>query len=114
MSVDRLSANMPQTDAGRLDASQSARRTHETGERAASSGPETARPQVDTVELSAASKGLVERAGASADAPPSGTLSADRLKEVLQRVESSYYDRADVRDKVADRVAKDLGPIKSE
>lgn len=111
MSVNRLSAQTPQPDPGRLDTSRSVRRSAEQAEpEQPAPAPESARPTGDTVELSAASTSLVDRAGGSADAPPSGTLSAERLKQVLTRIEGNYYDRPEVRDTIANRVAKDLGP----
>jgi hypothetical protein len=116
MSVDRVNANnVPQPDAGRLDASQAARRSAQAAEdQTASAAPAQGKPAADTVELSAASKSLVEQAGDTGDVPPSGTLSAERLKTVLDRVESNFYDRANVRNEIASRVAKDLGPSRSE
>jgi hypothetical protein len=66
------------------------------------------------VELSTASKSLVERAGGVANGPPSGTLPAERLKQILARVESNFYDRPEVRDTIASRVATHLGPIQPE
>jgi len=41
--------------------------------------------------------------------PPHGTLSAERLREVLQRLEARFYDRPDVRNRIARALSNDLG-----
>jgi hypothetical protein len=41
--------------------------------------------------------------------PPHGTLSAERLREVLQRLEAKFYDRPDVRNRIARALSNDLG-----
>ena len=64
-------------------------------------------PADGTVEPPTISRSLVEP-GETAGAPPHGTLSAERLREVLRRLNSNFYDRADVRDEIALRVAREL------
>ncbi len=56
----------------------------------------------------------VEQEGESADAPPHGTLSADRLRDVLERLRSNFYDRPEVRDQIARGLAQDLGSQPTE
>lgn len=60
----------------------------------------------DQVQLSAEARA----AGGTGGTSPSG-LSADRLQEILKRLTSGYYDSAQVVDRVAEGVQKDLtGP----
>lgn len=56
----------------------------------------------DSVSISDASRTV------SSGATPAGTLDPAKLQLVTSRIESGYYDRADVRDAVARKVAKDL------
>lgn len=49
-----------------------------------------------------------EHAGETAGAPPQGTISAERLREVLDRLKTGFYDRPGVRDQVACGVTRDL------
>jgi hypothetical protein len=53
---------------------------------------------------------LQSQAGEKAEAPPYGTISADRLREVVDRLESSFYDRPEVLDRIARALIRDLGP----
>ena len=41
-------------------------------------------------------------------APPEATISAERLREVLDRLKTGFYDRPEVRDQVARGVTRDL------
>jgi hypothetical protein len=40
--------------------------------------------------------------------PPRGTLSPERLREIAARLESNYYDRPEVVDRIAGRLLPDL------
>lgn len=106
MSVDPLnSRGLSSADAGRIAGSQSARRNEPPVE-----GPqdELAHSSGDSVELSAASRTLVDRADGAGDVPQ-GTVSSTRMQEVLRRLTDGYYDGAAVRAEVARRVQPDLG-----
>jgi len=59
-------------------------------------------------EGEARSRRLVEQAGETGGAPPQGTISAERLREVLDRLTTGFYDRPEVRDQVARAVTRDL------
>jgi hypothetical protein len=69
---------------------------------------EPVRPAGDNVSLSDAARQLAAQAasGARSGEPQ---LSADRLKEIGQRVANGFYDRPDVVAETARRVAPDLG-----
>jgi hypothetical protein len=106
MSVDPLkSHSLPQADAGRLGASASARRSD------AAAGDTPSDPvaaAADRVQLSAASRTLVEQAD-EASRVPQGTLAPERLRELLHRLSGEFYHSADVRDAIAAGVRRDLG-----
>jgi hypothetical protein len=117
MSVDPLNPNGGSpADPGRLDASHAARRSSPAirDDKGDAAPPNQGRTAADRVELSDASRNLVEQAKGAAETPPSGTVSAERLRTVLARIDSKYYDSAAVRDQVAHHVAKDLGPTPTE
>ena len=70
----------------------------------------------DSVELSADYKALAARsadaAGAIGAAGATGEaagLSQERMREVLDRMKSGFYDSAHVRDQIAGRIQQDLG-----
>src|SRR6185437_8154317 len=65
-----------------------------------------ARDAGDSIQLSSASLALHANAAASAGAPPSGTVSADRMRSVLSRVASGYYDQPGPRAASAAGVAR--------
>jgi hypothetical protein len=67
----------------------------------------TATPQ-DSVSLSQTVRELQDRLGL--DAIPSGTLSPERLKEIVSRVADGHYDRPEVLDALAKHLASELGP----
>jgi len=52
---------------------------------------------------------LQSQAGEKTEAPPSGTISADRLCEVVDRLQSNFYDRPEVLDRIARALVRDLG-----
>ena len=74
----------------------------------APAGDSDAPAQRDSVELSSESRQLGESAAAGAPALPSGSLTAERLREVAARIEAGFYDAPAVRDRVAERLASDL------
>jgi hypothetical protein len=49
-----------------------------------------------------------EQAGETGGARPQGTISAERLREVLDRLKTGFYDRPEVRDQFARGVTSDL------
>lgn len=111
MSVDPLNPRgVPSTDAGKVAGSHSARRQDPPVEQPQG---ETTRAPGDSVELSAASRTLVERADEAARVPE-GTVSPTRLHEVLRRLTDGFYDGADVRTEVARRAQHDLGLSRPE
>jgi hypothetical protein len=104
----------PKTYNARLppDAAQSAR--HPAPEAEGKPAAQTGLSAEETVELSAASRSLVEQAGESGEAPPHGTISAERLREVAQRLKSNFYERPEVRDHIACGLTKHLGAQPTE
>jgi hypothetical protein len=56
---------------------------------------------------------LQSQAGEKTEAPPYGTISADRLREVVDRLESNFYDRPEVLNRIARALVRDLGPPRS-
>jgi hypothetical protein len=62
----------------------------------------------DTVELSSASVRLSGQA-VGADAPPSGTLSTERMQSILDRLSNHHYDQPAVHAAIASGVARDMG-----
>ena len=103
MSVDPVkspAAAAPPCDVGRLAASRSRRHPETPAEGSAE--------PADSVELSAASRGLMERSD-EAERVPEGTLSPERMRDVLRRLADNGYDSTEARDVIARRVRKDLG-----
>jgi hypothetical protein len=110
MSVDPLKSNaLAHADAGRTGSSSAARRSDASSVESQSEQPIAA----DSVQLSAASRSLVE-ATAEADRVPEGTLSPERMREVLRRLDQDQYSSAEVQDKVAHAVLRDLGLSRTE
>jgi hypothetical protein len=79
------------------------------------SGEETRRAAAalaagDQVRLSADARGLVDQVQAPAPVERGSAtgLSAEKLKTVLERMQSGFYDRAEVRDATALGISKDL------
>jgi hypothetical protein len=68
----------------------------------------------DRVELSDTSRSLVDKAGETSGAPPHGTISAERLREVLDRLKANFYDRPEVQDRIARGLSKDPGSQPTE
>jgi hypothetical protein len=102
MALDPLkSGNLPPADAGRIASSQAPKRqgapTRAEDDRSTASS--------DSVELSAASRGLTD----GGESVPSGTLSAERVREIARRLEQDHYDTPEVRDTIARRALRDLG-----
>lgn len=113
MAIDPTkSGGIPAYDAARAaQAKAAARPPRETAEAAEANPAQQARAAADQVQLSAASRGLVETAQAPAPVEGAGAtgLSAERLKTVLERLQNGFYDRADVRDATARGLKADLG-----
>ena len=113
MSVDPLKSNaMPQVDHGRLGSSAAARRS-DASATTESQAEQPAAAAADRVQLSAISRSLVDRAD-EADRVPQGAIAPERMREVLHRLETGHYNSAEVRDKVAHEVRKDLGLSRTE
>lgn len=106
MAIDPLKSKPTAAEAG--EASRTARpaASRHTGAQAAGKGPQSA----DSVELSAEAR---ESSAATGPVSPSG-LSASRLKEVVDRVNSGYYDTDQVRETVARRIQSDQGSTPQE
>lgn len=111
MSVDPLKSRpLPASDTGKVASRHQARRSEPgAGER----GSDVPAASGDSVELSAASRGMVDRAG---DAPevPRGALPADRMQAVLRRLADGHYDRPEVREELARRVGPDVANSRPE
>jgi len=60
-------------------------------------------PPIDRVDLSEAAKALADRE----EARPSGSLSPERLRDVVTRLASGFYDRPEVRAEIARRALRD-------
>lgn len=73
-----------------------------------SSEPRPAGPAGDSVQLSAAVRELQQRLGL--ESIPSGTLDPERLREIVARVAGGHYDRPEVLDELARRLASGPGP----
>ena len=69
--------------------------------------PSEGRSSADQVELSEDARKLQQTLGL--DARTVSQLAPERMKEVLARLASGHYDRAEVRDEVVRRLAADLG-----
>jgi hypothetical protein len=52
--------------------------------------------------------------GDKADRVPEGTISPERMREVLRRLDQDQYNSPDVQDKVAHAVLRDLGLSRTE
>lgn len=62
---------------------------------------------LDRVHLPAASHSRVD--GQEGNRVPGGTVSTERMREVLRRLDQGYYSGAEIQDKVALAVLTDLG-----
>jgi hypothetical protein len=63
-------------------------------------------PEPDQVEVSEAARRLQEALGL--DARQTAQLTPERMREILARLASGHYERADVRDEVLRRLGPDL------
>jgi hypothetical protein len=70
-------------------------------------------PSHDSVQLSAALPSLVDGTD-EANRVPEGAVSPERMLAVLRRLQQDYYSGAEVQDKVAQAVRKDLGLSRTE
>jgi hypothetical protein len=108
MPVDPLKSRaLILSDAGKA-AGQPARRSDPAAERSAD-----VPAGGDTVELSAASRGMVDRAEEASEVPH-GTLSAERMHTILRRLTDGYYDKAEVRGELARRLRHDVANSRPE
>ena len=72
--------------------------------------PQKSNPlRLDRAQLSAATRSRVDGTG-EADRVPEGTVSPERMREVLRRLDQDYYSGAEIQDKVGHAVlqARDL------
>ena len=105
MSVDPLQSRaVPSADPSRIAASEQVRRQEVVLNEPVSEAPPVSG---DSVELSATSRGLVDRVN-EAGAVPQGTLPSERMHTVLRRLADGFYDGVDVRTEVARRARLDL------
>ena len=110
MSVDPVKSNaLAHADASRTASGSAARRSDASSVESQAEQPVA----TDSVELSAASRGLVEGTS-DADRVPEGTISPERMREVLRRLDQDHYSNAEVQDKVAHAVLRDLGLSRTE
>lgn len=75
-----------------------------TNEQAAAAGPKPA----DRAEVSSAAQELFESAAMGAAQP--GTLPADRMRTILERIRDGHYDRPEVLDQVAEKFRAAIDP----
>ena len=110
MAIDPTkSGGIPAYDATRAAAQKPAQREKRTDD--AERNGAASRAAADQVQLSSASRGLVETAQAPAPVENASAvgLTADRLKTVLERLQSGYYDSPAVRNGIARGIRTDLG-----
>jgi hypothetical protein len=110
MSIDPLkSGNISGIGrAGQTGAGQAARETGAVRPDAGTQGEAAAaRAAGDQVELSAEYQSLVEQVRSGGAAEAHG-LSAERLRTIMDRVRSGFYDTPEVRDQIARRIEPDL------
>ena len=110
MSVDPLKASsIPAApDLGRAGQAGNVQATRTTRPEQIAAEAVAARNAADRVELSAESRKLVEEVQPATSGASASGLSPERMKQVLSRLVSGYYDRPEVQDQVAGRLAKDL------
>lgn len=102
MNVNPSSPNGPRTgDAASLETQRAQEARPDPANTATDKAAPRARP--DSVDVSAEAKALAD----GGEAPPRSGLSAERLKEISERLANDYYDRADVIETVAKRLAAD-------
>ena len=70
-------------------------------------------PSQDRMQLSAASPSLIDRTD-EANRVPEGAVSPERMLAVLRRLQQDHYSSAEVQDKVARAVHRDLGLSSTE
>ncbi len=108
MAIDPTKASGAQTPltGPRLDQAAGNQAARQTGAvRGDGAAPARERPEgADQVELSEAARNSRPAAGTSASG-----LETERLQEIVKRVTSGFYDSPQVVDKVARKVAGDLG-----
>jgi hypothetical protein len=108
MSVDPPKSNaLPNEDPGRCASDPLRPDVHPTVESSSE------QPADDRVQLSEASRSLVDPTD-EADRVPEGTVSPERMREVLRRLDQDHYSSAEVQDKVTQAVLRDLGLSRTE
>jgi cytochrome c-type biogenesis protein CcmH/NrfF len=73
---------------------------------AAPVSPSSPSSQSDRLAISSEARNLQQLGGAAQDT--TSELSADRMREVVKRMNDGHYDKPDVMDEVIRRMAKDL------
>lgn len=105
MAIDPLKTGSPSPDTGATRA-----RSLEEVRRAPAAGADrdasAAGTSADSLALSPEARALV---GAGPVGATDSSLAPERLRELIDRIASGFYDTAAVRDVVAQRVASDLG-----
>lgn len=105
MTIDPLKAK-----ATTPEANEAGRTARPAAARHGQASAAAAKPHADSIELSAEAR----ESTASHGPVSSSGLSASRLKEVVDRVNSGYYDTDRVRDTVARRIQQDQGTPQTE
>ncbi len=106
MSDDPLKLRaVPPSDPGLLAADRSAR--HPGNSLAGEGNVEQCHVPGANVEVPMVLRSLPEESGT--EQVPQGTLSPERMREVLRRLADTTYDSAQVHDVIARRIQKDLG-----
>lgn len=77
--------------------------------------PEKTQANSDRVDLSDAARQLANLAqDINGATPESGTIPAERLAEIVQRLHDGYYDNNAVREEIAQRILPDLASDTTE
>ena len=108
--VDRISSAGPQfqPDAGRANKTGEHSPVTEN-ERAEQPGREqVAAARSDSVELSEAARALANGGVEATGKVEGSTLSPDRLRTISERINSGFYDRPEIQNQIADKIAQDI------
>ncbi len=107
MKINPSSPNSPRNpvDAAAIDNARTAEARKSDGNAAKTAvDADRNRSRADSADVSAEARALAEQQGSSA---ARSSLSADRVKEISERLESGFYDRPEVIAQVARGVAND-------